>query len=633
MSESGLTIYTLYAILIAVLLSLPSFGQDASSMLKRSQQLTTSNLDSSSWYAIQAYRAALEERNPSLARQSQFLLGVNMQMQGDLSSAIDVFKQILTTPLTDAPPEEYVQAYGRIGDCYTDLGQFDSAVVYLVRFDQLVDQYWSLNKIDAKLLLGELYLAMGRMDQSDTYKIEAIRRARQGDNDTEKMIALYFYLDDHKKELDSELFQEYFAEYMELLAEQEDGNFKTSHVTMFFDDLSVSEKIELLQRGIERGKDAGYSTTILMYSQALIQIHLDNFDFKAALPHADQGLALARRISDQRFHADFNHYLFKIYEGLKNYGRAIYFLQQHHLIKDSLENILIQKNIDNLNIQYETAKNERRIADQELALQRSHNQRNMLLGGLALALWFGAFLGLYFWSKNRFTKRLALQDARIQQQKIEQLEQEKSLLAMSSMLEGQEAERKRIAQDLHDGLGGLLSSVKAQIEQVQRKVEQLENYDVYQKASGLIDQASQEVRRIARNMMPASLSRLGLQAAVEDLTSDLEQLHGLQVQTEILGLSRRFEETREIMLYRIIQELCNNIVKHADASQVLIQINATANEIFVVVEDNGKGFDQSEEVQGIGLASIRSRVKFLDGDLDIATSPDSGTSVTINVPG
>ena len=204
---------------------------------------------------------------------------------------------------------------------------------------------------------------------------------------------------------------------------------------------------------------------------------------------------------------------------------------------------------------------------------------------------------------------------------------------MSSMIGGQEAERKRIAQDLHDGLGGLLSSVKAQLNLIQHQVDQLASGEMYAKANTLIDTASAELRRIAYNMMPSSLSRLGLEAALEDLSASLENDHHLNVDLQVLGLETRLGETTEIMIYRIVQELCNNVVKHADATRILIQINKTEDEIFLVVEDNGIGMDPETLIQsrGIGMKSIESRVKYLNGSMDIS-GQGKGTCVSVHIP-
>lgn len=310
------------------------------------------------------------------------------------------------------------------------------------------------------------------------------------------------------------------------------------------------------------------------------------------------------------------------------------YLSKYYETRDSINSEKAQSHIRELQVQYDTKEKELALVQEQKLSQQRRTQRNYVIAAsLALLLISGMGI-LFFWNRARMQRRIAAQNDAINFQKIQQLEQDKKILAMSSMIEGQEAERKRIAQDLHDGLGGLLSSVKAQLNIIQHHVEKLESTNLYHKANTLIDTASGELRRIAYNMMPTSLSRLGLQAALEDLSASLQQEHGLRINLQIIGLNGRLDETSEIMIYRMIQELCNNIVKHADATKVLIQVNHVDHEVFLVVEDNGKGFDPANPSvgNGIGMKSIESRVKFLNGTLDISSNAGSGTCVTINFP-
>ncbi|MDX1406819.1 MAG: ATP-binding protein, partial [Saprospiraceae bacterium] len=139
---------------------------------------------------------------------------------------------------------------------------------------------------------------------------------------------------------------------------------------------------------------------------------------------------------------------------------------------------------------------------------------------------------------------------------------------------------------------------------------------------------------IASNMMPVSLTSLGLKAAVEDIAEHLRSDHVLDVRCEVVGLEDRLDEATEIMIYRIVQELSNNVVKHARADQVLIQLNLTEGELFLIVEDNGVGFDPAsvDQSASMGMQSLYSRVHYLGGELDLASVPGEGTCVTVRIP-
>jgi signal transduction histidine kinase len=201
------------------------------------------------------------------------------------------------------------------------------------------------------------------------------------------------------------------------------------------------------------------------------------------------------------------------------------------------------------------------------------------------------------------------------------------------MIEGQEAERLRIAKDLHDSLGGLLSTVKAHFTTIQNEIKQLEQFNLTSKTNNLIDEACTEVRRISHNMMPQALSISGLEGAVEDLGDQLSE-QGFETTIEISKLAEGIDSTREVMIYRLLQEVTSNIRKHAQASTILIQFIGHDDNLSMIVEDNGVGFNYKEQLVkgGLGLKSINSRVQFLDGSINWDTQPGNGTIISVTIP-
>jgi signal transduction histidine kinase len=283
--------------------------------------------------------------------------------------------------------------------------------------------------------------------------------------------------------------------------------------------------------------------------------------------------------------------------------------------------------------QYETEKKERRILEQQLNIQRQNTQKRLMLILFSLLL-AAALVGLlWFRSRLRYNRRIAAQEAELQNRRIREMEQEQKLLAAGAMLDGQEEERKRIAKDLHDGLGGLLSTIKLHFNAVQEQVRQLEALQAYQRAGEMIDSACEEVRRISHNMMPGALAKLGLIAAVEDLVEDLRRASKLDISIQTQQWASRLDEAREAMLFRIVQELLYNAVKHAEASRIAVQLVHSDQMVTLTVEDNGKGFDpeQAKLTGGLGLKSIASRVHYLGGSVQFNSVAGKGTSVIVKV--
>ena len=222
------------------------------------------------------------------------------------------------------------------------------------------------------------------------------------------------------------------------------------------------------------------------------------------------------------------------------------------------------------------------------------------------------FNTFFRWRKARLIESLVeLREKYVRLQKrVNQLEEEKKLLAARSIVTGQEEERKRIARELHDGLGVLLSSAKMHFTTIRDKSP--ESKPLIDKATQLLEQATGDVRRISHNMMPGLLTKFGLYEAVEDLFEQVDEMEGIHASVVIEGEKSRLNENTEIMLYRIIQEMVNNALKHAEAKNILLKINILQGKLRVEYNDDGKGFDVEEQrmKKSMGLNSIISRVKF-----------------------
>ena len=212
------------------------------------------------------------------------------------------------------------------------------------------------------------------------------------------------------------------------------------------------------------------------------------------------------------------------------------------------------------------------------------------------------------------------------------LEQQQQVVSLQSMINGQESERSRIAKDLHDGLGGLFSTIKMHFSTLQHENAGLKADPLFAKSYEMINTASEEVRRIAHNMMPEVLLKLGLVQASQELCSSISGGKLLDVSLQAYGMEKRLNASTEIMLFRILQELLNNIIKHSQATEAIIQFNREGNRLSVTVEDNGRGFNLAETdgKTHAGLSSVESRVSYLNGKLSIDSQKEVGTTVMMD---
>lgn len=219
---------------------------------------------------------------------------------------------------------------------------------------------------------------------------------------------------------------------------------------------------------------------------------------------------------------------------------------------------------------------------------------------------------------------------------------ESRLNVYNAMLRREERERSRLTRDLHDGLGGMLASVKMKLSAVTEAMDgDEEGYSALEDLRSIIvqlDSTAHELRRVSRNLMPDSLLNKGLEDALRDLCKGMSQPH-LQIDYQSSGLRETYGQPFIVSVYRIVQELLNNAVKHSEANQVWVQCSQVCGNLYLSGEYNGKGFDlpivntgqQTASLRGMGLANIVNRTAFLNGHLEIDTSPGKGTSIQVQI--
>ena len=223
---------------------------------------------------------------------------------------------------------------------------------------------------------------------------------------------------------------------------------------------------------------------------------------------------------------------------------------------------------------------------------------------------------------------------RLMQNNNERLLIEKNLIQQQrtqAVLEAEERERIRIARDLHDGIGQTLAAARMTlgnfISQQRAYIHEM------QSPLNLLEDSIKEIREISHNMMPSSLTKFGLTSALKQLTNKVNATGKIQIQLQIVGLKERFDDKIELMLYRIVQEVISNIIKHAGAKKVNIELVKHDTELILIIEDDGRGFDtENTENHGIGLKNIATRVEYLNGNVNFDSSIGRGTSVVIEIP-
>lgn len=326
------------------------------------------------------------------------------------------------------------------------------------------------------------------------------------------------------------------------------------------------------------------------------------------------------------------------YDSLADYKNAYRFSNLYSGLQDSIlnENRLIAVNTVTNKFESRQKSTEIKLLEKEKAFAQESNQqqkRAMIVLVVALAV---SLLGLYyivrFYKEKIETARIIeKQNEEINRQKINELQDKIQINSMQSMINGQEIERERIAKDLHDSLGGLLSTIKLKVDNIKNKEKNIKIIPDFQSATSLLDTAVSEVRSISQNLQPGALNRLGLIPAINDLINRYATEDGPDIIFQHFDIPTKLNQKVALVVYRIIQEILTNALKHARASEILVQLNMENEDIVIHIEDDGVGFDPKLKYNSMGLENIKSRVNYLKGSIEIDSRPKQGTSYLIHV--
>lgn len=331
--------------------------------------------------------------------------------------------------------------------------------------------------------------------------------------------------------------------------------------------------------------------------------------------------------------------LAECYERIDSYEEAYKYSRMYAALNDSILNNNRIEAQNNLTIKHKADEKERNISrlqiEQNYAEERNRQQRNamyILTAGLIMLLALLYYIINFYRQRIKAEEIINGQQQEISQQKIRELEDNIKISSMQSMLEGQENERERISKDLHDSLGGLLSTIKLQFDSVKSKMNDVGRLREYRSANKMLDTAVEEVRSISQNLQPGSLMKLGLVPALKDLFNRFDDDIYPEIDFQYYNVPENIPNMISLSIYRVIQELLHNTIKHAKASEILIQINREGNELVIQFEDDGEGYDPNNlKRKGMGLENINSRINYLKGQISVDSKIGEGTSTLIHV--
>lgn len=290
-------------------------------------------------------------------------------------------------------------------------------------------------------------------------------------------------------------------------------------------------------------------------------------------------------------------------------AQALAYFQKYIHYKDSISNQDIKRAAAEMEIKYQ-------VTQKDLQLHKSRNYMYITIAGLVVALSAAAFFFLQFRNKKQAHKR-----------ELKSLQQQKEIQLMQATMQGEERERSRIARDLHDGVAGMLAAVKMHFSSIPSEAEMLMQTEGYQQGIRLLDEAAGELRKTSHNLMPEILLQHGLDEALRRYCNNLNNSKTIAIEYDSWGDIDRFSDAFELSVYRIVQELINNIVKHSKSTQAIVQLTQQNGLLCISIEDNGIGFNSDKmQSDGIGLVSLRSRVRAMNGKIELNASEKNGVT-------
>lgn len=599
-----------------------------------------SDIEKNKEYAEIGLKLAQKEKNLAMASKFTELIGISYFIKSSDDTATFYLEKALEMAIRSEDDIQQGSIYVTLGAYYGRSGQDDIALDYYLKAVTLCDNENGKYQYTAAINnLISTYSKIGKTEKAMEYA-EKMRNMYEQENDLNGMLNAYSSLGTlHRQQKEYDKALEYELKTVEISRQvgnkaQECGTlFSIAEIYLYgYNDYDKAlEYMEMSKRPVEEYGDTKIQTSMW---KIFSQIYREQRNFEAC---HDASIKAWELDSVNMYSATtaLNIVLSNIY--LNDKSKAEDFLWKFRDLIYKLRDESIHESLANAEVKYETEKKEMRIATLE-----KEKQYYIWLGVAGIVLLLLAFGILFYRHRLNIQQRknieqqkelaekqkiLADQQRELAEQRINQLEKEKQLVATQSVLDGETAERSRLARDLHDGLGGMLSVVKLNLKEI-GNYSALEKQDVnrFDKALKLLDQSVVELRRVAHHLMPDTLMRYGLRTSMEDFCNSIPN-----ARFQYLGSNKRLDQRLEIVLYRCVHELVNNALKYAKATTIHVQLMIDNGLVSLTVQDDGTGFNPDHVASGSGLENIRTRVSAYNGNMTIHSSPEGGSEIIIEI--
>ncbi|POY36757.1 hypothetical protein C3K47_10390 [Solitalea longa] len=515
-----------------------------------------------------------------------------------------------------------------IGNTYQLQDKSDSALLYYQKAVDVSQQYGLTESAGRGYSnMGMVFRKLKQPQKAYDYYLKAFQLAKKSKDSTTMGIALInqgTIMDDLGKK------EEFYQKQLEALkiGELSHNNYVMKLASFNIGDYFGTKKdyqsaIIYSERSLQYSLLMGIPYETERIKPIIARFYFLSGNYKKAESMLFDALEQSKKIEASDITLDCYTILQELYETKNDFKQAYKYQKLAKELNDKIFNETQVKTIHELEVKYQTSEkdkqltsNKLQIAEKDLQIQWRNTWITITISVIGLLLTIVLITYLTYQNRQKLHK-----------QKLIALDKEKEVQLLEAMINGEEKERTRIAKDLHDGVGGMLSAAKMHFSVIKNENPQMNNIQGFDTALSLLDESATEVRKTSHNLMPELLLTHGLKEA---LALFCQRINNPLTYVEFVALGDipRFKQSFELSVYRIVQELVNNVIKHSEAKEAIVQISCHDELLSITVEDDGKGFNQNgTSKNGIGLSSLHSRVESFNGSMKIDSEEKKGTTI------
>ncbi len=600
-----------------------------------------SNSDSAEYFANKALVRS-EDRGMMLRLANSYnTLGVVYIVKAEyyealsyLSKGLDIGNQLLSIDSSKYQYKRRVMAiYTNMGNIYYFKGKYDDAVNSYLMALKLAEEIGYLEGAAVcSSNLGSAYKDLYNYPKALEYNYKALAFA----NETGDRFSLsqsynnlgsvyfsvpnydsayyYFFIASKMNEEDNDEY-ELINNYVNLGDVMRDIGKYDSALYYYEKSLNFSEKLQS-------------ADGLINCNYMIGQLYHKKEQFNKSISYYKKSLSLAKKAGMMRFIMLSSEQISVVYKQIGNYNLAYDYFVSSAKIRDSIFNADSDARIADMEAKYKSEKKEEQIKllTKKGELQRATAKVSRVIF-ISVIIILILFIVLIIISYRSFKFKQLSEKQRIQQEAEHEV--------LDAIMDTENKERKRFAEDLHDGLGVMLSTLRLYINEIDNDTTSDERKSLIKQSNGLLDDAIQNARNISNNIMPAALKDNGLIKSVKSFSDKINSSGNILIEVKSLNVENRLKNSIEITLYRVITELINNTLKHAMANNITITFTKKNDLLIITYSDDGKGFDYDEMIvsdkKGMGLMNIKSRIKSIGGKCNMKSEPQNGYYVVIEV--